>query len=78
VDRGGQTVDFFLSDHRDIPAAKRFLQQAIEQRGAPQRITLDGYAATHAAVAGLQAENLLPADLVVRTNRYLNNIIEMV
>ncbi len=76
VDREGQTVDFFLSDHRDITAAKRFLQQAIEKRGVPQKITLDGYAASHVAVAELQAENLLPADLVVRTNRYLNNIIE--
>jgi transposase-like protein len=76
VDRGGQTVDFFLSDHRDIAAAKGFLQQAIEKRGVPQKITLDGYAASHAAIAELQEENRLPANLVVRTNRYLNNIVE--
>jgi len=76
VDKEGQTIDFFLSERRDIVAAKRFLQQAIEKRGVPQKITLDGYAASHVAVAELQEENSLPADLVVRTNRYLNNLIE--
>jgi transposase-like protein len=76
VDRDGQTIDFFLSERRDVAAAKRFLQRAIEKRGVPQKITLDGYAASHQAVAKLQEENHLPAALVVRTNRYLNNLIE--
>jgi transposase-like protein len=76
VDIEGQTIDFFLSEHRDIAAAKRFLQQAIEKRGGPEKITLDGYAASHAAVAELQEAKLLPPDLIVRTNRYLNNLIE--
>src|SRR5262249_58142525 len=57
VDAAGKTVDFFLSEHRDIAAAKQFFQQAIEKRGVPQKITLDGYAASHEAVAELQGEN---------------------
>ncbi len=65
-----------MSEHRDIAAAKRFLQQAIEKRGVPQKLTLDGYAASHVAVGELQEEGVLPAKLLVRTNRYLNNIIE--
>jgi transposase-like protein len=76
VDKDGQTIDFFLSARRDIAAAKRFLQQAIEKRGIPQKITLDGYAASHVAVGELQEEGTLPAKLLVRTNRYLNNVIE--
>jgi transposase-like protein len=76
VDKEGQTIDFFLSEHRDIAAAKRFLQQAIEKRGVPQKITLDGYAASHVAVSELQEEGILPAKLLVRANRYLNNGIE--
>ena len=76
VDREGQTVDFFLSEHRDIAAAKRFFERAIEKRGVPQKITLDGYAASHVAVGELQKEGILPAKLLVRTNRYLNNLIE--
>jgi len=43
-----------LSEQRDIAAAQRFLQQAIEKRGILQKITLDGYAASHVAVAELQ------------------------
>src|SRR5258705_6274646 len=62
VDTEGQTIDFFLSERRDIVAAKQFLQQAIEKRGVPQKITLDGYAASHEAVAELQEEGVLPAD----------------
>lgn len=76
VDKEGQTIDFFLSEHRDIVAAKRFLQEAIEKRGVPPKITLDGYAASHGAVAELQEEGSLPAKLLVRTNRHLNNLIE--
>jgi len=76
VDREGQTVDFFLSEHRDISVAKRCLQQAIEKRGVLQKITLDGYAASHVAVGELQEEGILPAELLVWTNRYLNNVIE--
>ena len=60
VDKEGQTIDFFLSERRDIAAAKRFLQQAIEKRGVPQKITLDGYAASHEAVGEFQAEGVLP------------------
>jgi transposase-like protein len=76
VDKEGQTIDFFLSEHRDSVAAKRFLQEAIEKRGVPQKIMLDGYAASHGAVAELQEEGILPAKLLVRTNRHLNNLIE--
>ena len=76
VDKEGQTINFFLSAPRDIAAAKCFLEQAIEKRGTPGKITLDGYAASHEAVAELQAEGVLSPTLIVRTNRYLNNVIE--
>ena len=76
VDIEGQTIDFFVRAHRDSAAAKRFLQQAIEKRGVPEKITLDGYAASHVAGAELQEGKTLPEDLIVRTNRYLNNLIE--
>jgi len=78
VDKEGQTIDFFLSEHRDMAAAKQFLQQASEKRGYPQKITLDGYAASREAVGELQKEGVLPAELTVRTSKYLNNLIEIV
>ena len=39
-------------------------------------MTLDGYAASHAAVAELQEEDRLPTYLTVRTNKDLNNVTE--
>jgi transposase-like protein len=53
VDKAGRTVDFLLSRRRDVAAATRFFSKATKQHGAPRVITLDGYAASHRAVAKL-------------------------
>jgi transposase-like protein len=76
VDRRGLTVDFLLSEHRDIAAAKRFFTRAIEQHGTPETITLDGCPATHSAVAGLKQIGVLRPQAKVRTSKYLNNLVE--
>ena len=76
VDKAGQTVDFYLSAHRDVAAAKAFFRKAIFHNGTPQKITLDGYHASHRAVKDLQEEAVIPADTLLRTCQYLNNIIE--
>jgi transposase-like protein len=76
VDRQGLTVDFLLSEHRDIAAAKRFFIRANERHGAPERITLDGYPATHSAVAELTKSGVLRPRTKVRTSKYLNNLVE--
>ncbi len=76
VDKQGQTVDFLLSEKRDIAAAKRFFSKAIGNNEAPAKITLAGYKASHQAVAELKAEGLLSAGVEVRTSKYMNNLIE--
>jgi len=76
VDKQGNTVDFLLSERRDIEAAKRFFTQAINKHGAPEKITLDGYAATHTAVRELKQSTSLPVNVCVRASKYLNNLIE--
>jgi transposase-like protein len=76
VDKQGRTVDFLLSERRDIAAAKRFFTRAAQRHGAPERITLDGYPATHAAVAELKASGVIRPETKVWTSKYLNNIIE--
>ncbi len=76
VDKQGNTVDFLLSEHRDIAAAKRFFKKAIESQGVPEKVTLDGYAATHRAVGELKESAILPMNICVRTSKYLNNLIE--
>jgi transposase-like protein len=76
VDQQGQTIDFLLSQNRDKAAAVRFFKKAIGNNEVPEKITLDGSQASHQAVAELKAEGVLPAQTLVRTNKYLNNLIE--
>jgi transposase-like protein len=76
VDKQSQTVDFLLSKNRDKAAAVRFFKKAIGNNEAPEKITLDGSQASHQAVAELKVEGVLPAQTLVRTNKYLNNMIE--
>ena len=76
VDKEGMTVDFLLSEKRDMAADKRFFIKAIRNNEAPEKITLDGYEASHTAVAELKADGILPESVEVRTSRYLNNLIE--
>src|SRR5919206_70224 len=76
VDKAGRTVDFLLSKRRDRDAAQRFFSRVIRQHGAPRVITLDGYAASHRAVAKLKEDGTLPDRVQVRSSKYLNNLIE--
>jgi transposase-like protein len=47
-----------------------------KQHGAPRVITLDGYAASHRAVAKLKTSGMLPSRVRVRSCKYVNNVIE--
>ena len=76
VDKEGRTVDFLLSERRDVAAPKRFFSRATRQHGAPRVITLDGYAASHRAVAELKAAGTLARRVRIRSCQYLNNVIE--
>jgi transposase-like protein len=76
VDKMGRTVDFLLSKRRDTAAAQRFFSRATKQHGAPRVITLDGYAASHRAVAKLKEIGTLPSRVRIRSSKYLNNVIE--
>ena len=76
VDKQGRTVDFLLSEKRDVAAAKRFFGKAMKNNGTPRVITLDAYAASHRAVAEMKSAGTLPRRVEVRSNKYLNNMIE--
>jgi transposase-like protein len=41
-DKEGQTIDFFLRERRDMPAAQRCLPQAVEKRGVPGKTSPEG------------------------------------
>ena len=77
VDRAGRTVDFRLSAHRDVAAAKAFFRKTIKGQGcAPKTITLDGCAASHRAARELKADGRLPADTKLRSSKYLTDVFD--
>jgi transposase-like protein len=76
VDKSGKTVDFYLSQKRDVNAAQAILRKAMKEERIPAKIALDAYAASHRAVADLKGSGELPKRVRVRTSKYLNNAIE--
>jgi transposase-like protein len=67
---------FLLSEHRDVGAAKRFFDRAIQRNGTPRVITLDGYAASHRAIRELKSAGRMSRRVRVRSSKYLNNVVE--
>ena len=78
VDKHGQLIDSMLSDRRDTGAAYRFLRKALRAVSdyPPSSITTDKLASYPKAILRLQNEGLLPNDVVHRTSKNLNNILE--
>lgn len=83
IDSLGDTVEFFFSANRDLPAAKRLLRKALERHGRPDRIVIDGSQTNHEAVISSDAEDRLRdrsrrslKPIHIRRSKYLNNRIE--
>src|SRR5277367_339963 len=78
VDKPGKTVDSLLCADRGESAARAFLSKALKthQPRRPRKVNLDGNAASHRALRLLRQENPEWRSVVVRSNRYLNNIVE--
>ena len=78
VDKHGQLIASMLSDRRDTGAAYRFLRKALRAMSdyPPSSITTDKLASYPKAIRRLQKEGLLSQDVVHRTSKYLNNILE--
>ena len=74
VDRAGDTVDFLLTAKRDMAAARRFLERAINLHDLPEKITIDKSGANTAAIESVKADACV--DILMRQNKYLNNIVE--
>ncbi len=74
VDKAGHTVDFLLTAKRDRRAAGRFLRQAIDQSGVPEKITIDKSGANTAAIEDYNSNTNSRIEL--RQVKYLNNIVE--
>ncbi|GHP00403.1 IS6 family transposase [Reticulibacter mediterranei] len=72
IDQDGNLVDSMLSEKRDMEAAQRFFQQAVEGVGhAPQHVTTDGHRSYPRAI-----RETLGNPVIHQCHHYLNNIIE--
>ncbi|MFC3724661.1 IS6 family transposase [Neoaquamicrobium sediminum] len=83
IDSVGDTVEFWFSEHRDLPAAKRFLRKALQHHGRPDRIVIDGSQTNREAIISCDAESRLKdrsrralEAIRIRKSQYLNNRIE--
>lgn len=83
VDSVGDTVEFWLSEHRDLPAAKRFFRKALARHGRPDRIVIDGSQTNREAIISCDAASRLRdrsrrelKPIRIRQSQYLNNRIE--
>ena len=74
VDKQGKTVDFLLTAKRDMAAAKRFFDKAMQTNGDPEKVAMDKSGANKAAIDSINAGRDVP--IVVRQIKYLNNIVE--
>jgi len=68
VDRAGDTVDFLLTAKRDLAAARRFLERAINLHNVPEKITIDKSGANTAAIESVKADACV--DILMRQNKY--------
>ena len=83
IDSVGDTVEFHFSQHRDLPAAKRFLQKALVRHDRPDRVVIDGSPTNHEAIVSCETAHRPPTNapmpsrpITIRKNEYLNNHIE--
>ena len=67
-----------LSAIRDAGAAERFFRQVLQASHTltPRVMTVDQNAAYPPAFESLQQERMLPESCVLRTCKYLNNVVE--
>ena len=78
VDSNGETIDFYLSHTRDTTAAVRFFERICHHRSPhfPRVINVDKNPAYTNAKRQLMKTKSWGQRLVLRQNKYLNNIIE--
>ena len=74
VDKLGQTVDFLPTAHRDVTAARRFFERAIDLHEVPASITIYKSGAISAAAPCMIGDSDLTLEL--RQSKCLNNVFK--
>jgi transposase-like protein len=77
VDKYGKTVDSLLCTDRGESSARAFFTKALKthEPRRPRKLNLDGNAASHRALRLMRLENPAWRRVVIRSRRYLNNIV---
>ena len=60
IDKQGKTVDFLLTPKRDMAAANRFFDQAMQTNGALEKVAMDKSGANKAAIDSINAGREVP------------------
>ena len=78
VDSKGATIDFLLSETRDLTAARNFFHKALAAPGHPRPrvITVDGNPSYPTVIDELKQQRALGRRCYCRVVPYLNNIVE--
>jgi transposase-like protein len=78
MDSTGTTIDFFLSETRDVSAAQMFFRKALPAPGHPRPmvINVDGNLSYPAVIDELKKNHALGQRCCCRVVPYLNNIVE--
>jgi putative transposase len=83
IDSVGDTVEFWFSEQRDLPAAKRFFRKALDRHGRPDRVVIDGSQTNREAIASCDATDRLQdrsgrrlKPIRIHRSQYLNNRLE--
>jgi transposase-like protein len=67
---------FPRSPRHNVASAKAFFRKALRFQQPRGTITLDGYAALRRGVRELQQQGQFPTLTMLRSSKYLNNLIE--
>ncbi len=78
VDSTGATIDFLVSETRDLTSARRFFQKALAAPGHPRPrvINVDGNPSYPTVIEELKQERVLGRRCRCRIVPYLNNVVE--
>lgn len=82
-DSADETVEFFFSEKRNLPAAKLFIRNAPKRHGRPNNIVIDGSQMNREAIIAWDGESRLRDQsqrllkpIRIRQSQYPNNPIE--
>ena len=76
VDKEGQTIDSYFSEHRDKKAATKFFVKSMCSAGKPQKINIDKSGSNTSALKEINKYLPDSEKIEIRQNKYLNNLVE--